>query len=135
MSADDKKKHEKANELEGDERKSVPPEHHYEMAAAAAATGTAAGAIVGSIAGPPGAIAGAAIGAAIGGAAGHVLDTEDERSTARDHELDDEIGITEGSMGLPKGTPRTAEEAATRRASQTPPPPAKAKSESTDKKG
>ncbi len=112
----------KEKDKKDDPRASVPPPHH-EVRTAAAIAGTAAGAVLGSIAGPPGAIAGAAIGAAMGAAAGQVLETEDERGVTRDHELDDEIGVTSGSMGLDPDVPRTAEEAASRRTARESEPP------------
>lgn len=112
----------KEKDKKEDPRSSVPP-HHHEIRNAAALAGTAAGAVLGSIAGPPGAIAGAAIGAAMGAAAGQVLESEDERAVSHDHELDDDIGVTSGSMGLDADVPRTEEEAISRRIARESEPP------------
>lgn len=66
---------------------------------AAALAGAASGAAAGALAGPPGVIVGGAVGAALGLIAGRVLDDEREREVAHDHELDDEIGVTQGDLG------------------------------------
>lgn len=62
-------------------------------------TGAVAGAATGALAGPAGVIAGGVIGSVVGAAAGRAIANDDARWSAHDHELDDEIGITKGSMG------------------------------------
>lgn len=68
--------------------------------------------------------------AAIGSVAGIVMSKEDDRAQARMKELDDEIGITSGSMGVPRGsipddlTDEARELRQWAREWLTPPPPA-----------
>ncbi len=57
--------------------------------------------MLGAIAGPAGAIAGGVIGSAIGALSGAVLEREEHRREAHDRELDDDIGVTSGSIGVP----------------------------------
>lgn len=61
--------------------------------------GTAAGAAAGAIAGPVGMIVGTAIGAEIGAATGMILEEQDRRNDEEDARLDEEIGVTRGSLG------------------------------------
>ena len=75
--------------------------HPHAKEFAEATLGAAAGAIAGSVAGPPGAIAGAVIGAAAGTLIGIADEREAHREAAHDKELDDEIGVTSGSLGAP----------------------------------
>lgn len=77
------------------------PHHPHVLAGAAALSGAVAGAIVGSVAGPVGAIAGGAIGTAIGAVGGAALEKQAHRDDQHDHELDDDIGVTKGSLGVP----------------------------------
>jgi uncharacterized membrane protein len=65
------------------------------------ASGAIAGALVGAAAGPPGALAGAIIGAVAGALAGAVIDKDSAESEERTRELDDEIGVTSGTIGAP----------------------------------
>jgi uncharacterized membrane protein len=65
------------------------------------ASGAIAGALVGAAAGPPGALAGAIIGAVAGALAGAVLDKDSSESDERTRELDDDIGVTSGTIGAP----------------------------------
>ena len=46
----------------------------------------------------------AMFGAAAGFVCGHVMDREEKRASERTRELDDIIGITNGSMGAPPGS-------------------------------
>lgn len=62
-------------------------------------SGAMTGAVAGLVAGPAGVIVGTAIGAALGAAAGEVLDRESHLGEKHDHELDDEIGVTNGDIG------------------------------------
>ncbi len=77
----------------------APSHTHGEEACAIA--GEVLGAVIGASAGPPGVVAGMVIGAAAGALAGKVLDQEAERAHQRDEALDDEIGVTRGSLGAP----------------------------------
>jgi nucleotide-binding universal stress UspA family protein len=63
-------------------------------------TGAATGAVAGAIAGPPGALAGAAIGSAVGLLAGTALERSEDATAAHDQALDDEIVVTQGTLGL-----------------------------------
>jgi hypothetical protein len=65
------------------------------------ALGAVAGATVGSIAGPPGAVVGAVLGAAAGVIAGAAVVRDDHRKEEEDKRLDEEIGVTSGSLGAP----------------------------------
>lgn len=73
---------------------------HQSLVPASAASGAVIGAITGAIGGPPGAVIGGALGAAAGLIAGKVIDSEDQRETAHDAVLDDEIGVTSSELGL-----------------------------------
>jgi phage tail tape-measure protein len=64
-----------------------------------AASGTIAGAAMGSIAGPVGTIAGAIVGSVAGAAAGAVLEDEDAREALHEEQLDEEIGVYDGTLG------------------------------------
>jgi hypothetical protein len=83
------------------EKESIQPPSHTHGAEVGAIAGEIAGGIVGSLAGPPGAVAGMVMGAAAGAIAGRVLDDEAERAHVHDGDLDDEIGVTSGSLGAP----------------------------------
>ena len=61
--------------------------------------GGAIGALVGELAELPGVLLGAFLGAAIGAMAGRAIDVQRSRSSSRDAYLDDEIGVTSGSLG------------------------------------
>ncbi len=67
----------------------------YEMTVA----GAVAGAATGAVAGPVGAIVGGVIGTVAGALAGSALSDDDAIHSRRDHELDDEIGVTKGDLG------------------------------------
>ncbi len=82
---------------DGDEPKA---KKHQSLIPASAASGAVIGAITGAVGGPPGAIIGGALGAAAGLLAGKVIDNEDQRETARDAVLDEEIGVTTDEIGL-----------------------------------
>ncbi|HRG99074.1 MAG TPA: hypothetical protein PLR99_22645 [Polyangiaceae bacterium] len=73
--------------------------HPHAMSEAAVLSGAVAGAIVGAVAGPVGAIAGGAIGSAIGAIAGVAMEREEHLREEHDRVLDDEIGVTSGSLG------------------------------------
>lgn len=83
-----------------DEKAPASKREHHSLVPASAASGAVIGAIAGAIGGPPGAAIGGVIGAAAGLIAGKVIDGEDQRQTARDAELDDEIGVTTDEIGL-----------------------------------
>ena len=54
---------------------------------------------MGAIAGPAGLAAGAVVGGIVGGVIAKVVDEEEDRVSLHDHELDDAIGVTSGSIG------------------------------------
>jgi nucleotide-binding universal stress UspA family protein len=85
-------------------------EHDRAYVGAAAMSGAVAGVATGALAGPAGAIAGGAIGTVIGAIAGAVMKREDARADAHDHELDDVIGVTRGTLGTPPETKRPSKE-------------------------
>jgi hypothetical protein len=64
--------------------------------------GAVAGAAIGAMAGPVGIVAGSAIGGLIGAVAEEVLNEEEARRSKHDAELDEEIGVTGGTMGAAK---------------------------------
>ena len=67
-------------------------------------SGAAAGALAGAIAGPVGAICGAVIGAVAGAAVGVGLGENEVLKDRAERELDDEMGVTAGSIGAPQTT-------------------------------
>lgn len=67
--------------------------------------GGAIGALVGELAELPGVLLGAFLGAAMGAMAGRAIDVQRSRSSERDAFLDDEIGVTSGSLGRPSVSP------------------------------
>jgi phage tail tape-measure protein len=73
----------------------VPRHDDHALAGAAALSGAVAGAIAGAVGGPAGVVAGSALG-------GAALEREEHRHDKHDHELDDEIGVTRGSLGVPE---------------------------------
>lgn len=81
-------------------RPSMPP------ASVGAVAGAVTGAIAGGIAGPAGSIAGGVLGAIAGGAAAKTMDEVTTAADAKDRELDRQIGVTEGSVGLGAVKPR-----------------------------
>lgn len=80
-------------------RPSVPP------ASVGAVGGAITGAIAGGIAGPIGSIAGGVLGAIAGGAAAQTIGEVTAAADAKDKELDRQIGVTEGNLGLGKVKP------------------------------
>jgi len=79
------------------------PSHGHELEAAVGALGALSGAGMGAIAGgPPGAIAGAIIGAVMGASSGWVAEETSAERAEVDRELDEEIGVTAGTVGDPK---------------------------------
>jgi hypothetical protein len=62
------------------------------------------GALVGVAAGPPGMIVGAILGGVAGALAGVVLDDDASRRASRTRELDEEIGVGGGDLGVPSLT-------------------------------
>jgi hypothetical protein len=74
---------------------------HVAHAIEGAAGGAAAGAAAGAIAGPVGSVAGAVLGGAAGAIAENILEREEEASQLRGKALDEEIGVTSGSIGAP----------------------------------
>lgn len=63
--------------------------------------GAVAGAAIGAFAGPVGSIAGAVFGGAVGAITETVLENEEHRAQARRRQLDDDTGVTKGSLGAP----------------------------------
>lgn len=61
--------------------------------------GGAIGALIGELAELPGVLVGAFLGAAVGAMAGRAIDVQRARFSRRDAYLDDEIGVTSGSLG------------------------------------
>jgi hypothetical protein len=74
------------------------------FATASIASGAAAGGAVGAIGGPAGALGGIALGSVVGAVVGRVMAKQEARAAAHDRELDDDIGVTSGSMGTPPET-------------------------------
>ncbi len=66
-------------------------------------SGLVAGLAVGAMLNPPsvGLLFGGTIGAVVGAVAGLAMAREDKRVTKRTRELDDIIGVTDGSLGTP----------------------------------
>jgi hypothetical protein len=64
-----------------------------------AVLGGAIGALVGELAELPGVLVGGFLGAGVGAMAGRAIDLQRARSSKRDADLDDEIGVTSGSLG------------------------------------
>jgi hypothetical protein len=64
-----------------------------------AVLGGAIGALVGELAELPGVLVGALLGAVVGAMAGRAIDVQRSRASERDAYLDDEIGVTSGSLG------------------------------------
>jgi len=79
----------------------VPHGHDHTLAEATALSGAVAGAVVGSVAGPIGAAVGGVVGGALGAFGGAAMEIEEHRQEAHDHELDEAIGVTRGSLGVP----------------------------------
>jgi len=72
-----------------------------EHEAEAGASGAFVGFIVGAGAGLPGAVPGAILGAIVGTLAGVVAEANGVRQEARVRELDEQIGISAGTLGAP----------------------------------
>lgn len=70
------------------------------------ASGALVGGIVGVSAGPPGAIVGAILGAVAGTLAGAVIDQESTAAEQRTRELDEDIGVFGGDLGVASGVSR-----------------------------
>jgi len=79
-------------------RKPLP--HRVAHEAEGAASGMLAGAVVGAAAGPPGLVAGTILGGFAGAIAGAAVDSESRRQAAHTRELDAEIGVSEGDIGV-----------------------------------
>jgi phage tail tape-measure protein len=86
---------------------SEPGPTHAHGGEAGAIAGEVVGALLGSVAGPVGAVAGMVIGAAAGAMAGTVMDQEANRTSWHDHELDDAIGVTKGTVGSVRPAAKT----------------------------
>lgn len=78
--------------------------------------GGAIGALIGVLAALPGLLFGAVLGMAIGAMAGRAIDVQRSRSSTRDAYLDDEIGVTSGSLGRAPLVPANSLPAARREA-------------------
>ena len=89
----------------------LPPANSHAVAEAVAASGAVVGALVGAVGGPIGAVAGGAIGAAIGAIAGATIEKTEHEHEMHERELDDEIGVTSGSLGVPAEAKRPSREA------------------------
>jgi outer membrane lipoprotein SlyB len=98
-------KHDDKTAGDGDVKPSPSHTHGEETGAVA---GGGLGALIGSAAGPAGALAGMVFGAAAGAMAGKVLDEDAERAHIHDEELDETIGVTKGSLGMPRKNKGTA---------------------------
>lgn len=87
---------------ERSERAVVPvANRRLEREAEGGAGGAIAGAALGAIAGPPGMAVGSVLGGVVGAIAGAAVARESERIGARTRELDEQIGVTAGSLGAP----------------------------------
>lgn len=75
--------------------------HPHAFAGAAAFSGAAAGAVAGALAGPVSAVIGGILGTAVGAVAGYAFEKDERISGVHDRVLDDEIGVTRGSLGVP----------------------------------
>ncbi|HEY1957344.1 MAG TPA: hypothetical protein VGH28_17115 [Polyangiaceae bacterium] len=64
-----------------------------------AASGTVAGAMFGSMVGPVGTVAGAIVGGVVGAGAGVYLEDRAERERWHEDELDEDIGVYDGTLG------------------------------------
>ena len=64
-----------------------------------AASGTVAGAVFGTVAGPVGTVAGAILGGVVGAGAGALLEDQSARKHAHEEELDEDIGVYDGTLG------------------------------------
>lgn len=64
-----------------------------------AGVGLVAGGVAGAIAGPIGIALGASIGAVVGDAVGTAMHEREADASKHDHELDDAIAVTSGSLG------------------------------------
>ena len=78
------------------------PHDAHALAGAAVVSGAVTGAAVGAVAGPLGVVVGGAIGTAVGAVAGVTMEREAHRNAEHEKELDDEMGVTKGSLGVPK---------------------------------
>jgi hypothetical protein len=73
----------------------------HEHEAEAGVAGALAGAALGAIAGPPGALAGAVLGGVFAAGAAAAVEKNSADESARDAELDADIGVTGGDLGAP----------------------------------
>lgn len=88
------------SETRSDDRPAgVPSPDPMLLTETAIVAGITGGTAVGAIGGPVGAAIGAAVGATIGALAGSALTNEERRLSRHDHELDDAIGVTQGTLG------------------------------------
>ena len=86
--------------------KKVPP-----LVRVGAVSGALGGASVGVMTGTPaGVLLGLVLGVGAGTVAGVVMDRDDKRSSHRTRQLDDIIGVTNGSLGAPPSVPSRSEE-------------------------
>lgn len=83
----------------------VPQPNHVPAEGIALAAAVAGGAL-GAIAGPPGIVAGATLGGVIGAAIALTVERQNERDASHDEALDDQIGVTSGSIGEPSANKR-----------------------------
>ena len=74
-------------------------EEKRSVTAVGTAAGEVVGALVGAGAGPVGAVAGMVIGAVAGHIAASAMEDEHHRAAVHDAELDEEIGVTAGTIG------------------------------------
>ena len=96
-----------ARNIEQEQRPlTIAGKHPYMHAGEAGAiAGEVTGAIVGSAAGPAGTLAGMVIGGLTGALIGRVMEREDQRASARNAELDRDIGVTQGNIGTGRRKP------------------------------
>ena len=80
-------------------RKNKNLKRNHRTESIVAASGTVAGAVVGSVAGPVGTVTGAIVGGVVGATAGAVLEQEAERKHIHEDQLDEDIGVFDGTLG------------------------------------
>jgi protease I len=86
--------------------------HDLLMPTTSSSAGVIAGAVLGSAAGPPGIVAGAILGGVAGAVAGAALKMEASSDAARTRELDAELGVIGGDLGIPPFDPLPEDHAA-----------------------
>lgn len=88
----------KSNKKTRKERPSIRPSHHGGEAAAIV-SGAIAGGAIGAVAGPPGIVVGGALGGMAATLATAVIEREEHAREVHEAELDETIGVIDGTMG------------------------------------